>query len=395
MNGIYNLCCASTWRGRRYLVSPLVDMMFAGGAAFVIVPLLFWMFPLDANGASGYMQVYIASVAFAFLAHIVNHPHFMASYYLMYDDFKNKIAMHRLERSHMAWRYLFAGVIVPVVLIGYLIYAFVAQDNDIFAWGVYVLFFTVGWHYCKQAFGVMLVLSALKGVYYGRLTRRILWINAMLVWFKTWLGGNLYVPNVVYQPMNYQGVSFNNLQIHITPMMMDVLNGFLWLYGGLSLLLVVYVAIKQRIRPSLCALLGYSSMYSLLLFSYYHPLWAYMTPFFHSGQYLLFVIAYKRGEHHHHIHHLHMPIEQSRDQMKRFVGVCFIMGLLSFKGIPGTMEWLTDSHALRAVGIMLPFIYAFDIFINVHHYFIDNVLWRKDNPKVGRYLFYKTTTPSS
>jgi hypothetical protein len=27
------------------------------------------------------------------------------------------------------------------------------------------------------------------------------------------------------------------------------------------------------------------------------------------------------------------------------------------------------------------------IFINVHHYFIDNVLWRQGNPKVKQFLF--------
>jgi hypothetical protein len=29
----------------------------------------------------------------------------------------------------------------------------------------------------------------------------------------------------------------------------------------------------------------------------------------------------------------------------------------------------------------------FWIFINVHHYFLDNVMWRRENPDTGKYLF--------
>jgi hypothetical protein len=36
------------------------------------------------------------------------------------------------------------------------------------------------------------------------------------------------------------------------------------------------------------------------------------------------------------------------------------------------------------------FLFMFWIFINVHHYFIDNVIWRRDNPETGAYLFGST-----
>ena len=33
------------------------------------------------------------------------------------------------------------------------------------------------------------------------------------------------------------------------------------------------------------------------------------------------------------------------------------------------------------------FLFMFWIFINVHHYFLDNVMWRRENPETGKYLF--------
>ena len=36
------------------------------------------------------------------------------------------------------------------------------------------------------------------------------------------------------------------------------------------------------------------------------------------------------------------------------------------------------------------FLFAFYIFINIHHYFLDNVMWRRGNPDVQQYLFAKS-----
>jgi hypothetical protein len=33
------------------------------------------------------------------------------------------------------------------------------------------------------------------------------------------------------------------------------------------------------------------------------------------------------------------------------------------------------------------FLFVFWICINVHHYFLDNVMWRRENPDTRKYLF--------
>ena len=38
-------------------------------------------------------------------------------------------------------------------------------------------------------------------------------------------------------------------------------------------------------------------------------------------------------------------------------------------------------------GPVVDFLFIGWTFINIHHYFIDNVIWRRDNPEARRYLF--------
>ena len=44
------------------------------------------------------------------------------------------------------------------------------------------------------------------------------------------------------------------------------------------------------------------------------------------------------------------------------------------------------SPAAQVLGSSL-FFFIVLIFINVHHYFLDNVMWRRGNPEVAKYLF--------
>ena len=45
----------------------------------------------------------------------------------------------------------------------------------------------------------------------------------------------------------------------------------------------------------------------------------------------------------------------------------------------------------RAFGPSL-FLFMFYIFINIHHYFLDNVMWRRGNPDVQQYIFSAPNT---
>ncbi len=365
---------------RRYLFSPLIDAALAGGIAWAVIPLLFWLAPPTAAGkVDGYLTFHV-SVAFAVLAYVVNYPHFMASYGLLYSGYRTRLRAYRAE-GLFYWRYLFAGIGVPCLLLAYFAYAFITQRMAVFSIGVQLMFFTVGWHYVKQGFGVFILLSALKRVYYGRAIRRLLLINCLLVWMLSWLGGNIWVPGYEQSHTNFRGVIYAPLGIGLPPYVMGLLRLAVWGYGGMVLAAIGWQAWRTRTLPSLTALAGYSTMYTLLLLSYLHPLWVYMTPLLHSAQYLLFIAAYKRGE------TADSGREDSRADIKRYVVLLLWTGILAFTLFPRVLEWGTGG-VTHGAGLFLPFFYAFTVFINVHHYFIDNVIWRKENRELHGYIGY-------
>jgi hypothetical protein len=364
--------------------------MLAGGIAWAVIPLLFLLVPPLPTGKVDGMLLFHVSVAFAVLAYVVNHPHFMASYHLLYSGYDETLRTHRGNPA-MYWRYVWAGMIAPAALILYLVYAFIAQDMAVFAIGVQIMFFTVGWHYVKQAFGVFIMLSALKKVYYGTQMRRLLLANCWLVWMLSWLGGNIWVPGLeMGTGREMFDVKYQSLGLFLPPYVMETLRTLVVVYGVVVALALAAYAYRIRTLPSLSALAGYSTMYTLLLLAYLHPLWVYITPALHSAQYLLFVAAYKRGE-------AALSEEQAQEahttqgNIKHYVVMMLWLGILSFTAIPQWLDYATQDFA-KTHGLFLPFLYAFTIFINVHHYFIDNVIWRKENKHVAKYLFHVRET---
>jgi len=128
-----------------------------------------------------------------------------------------------------------------------------------------------------------------------------------------------------------------------------------------------------------------------------HPEWALIAPFFHGLQYILFVTAYKRGEMHARLRALeetqppHEPpalqkqAKRLRNRAQEFFALAFLLGIFAFNVIPSGM----DMGAKSLYAVALPtgmFVLLFAVFINVHHFFIDNVLWRRENKDVGAYL---------
>ncbi|MBN66897.1 MAG: hypothetical protein CMM94_04945 [Rickettsiales bacterium] len=392
-----------SWRGRPYLISPVIDFLMVGGAAYIVGALLMFLVSQDLTSGAIYQgQANISGFWLSILAAIlayhvffVNYPHFAFSYQLMYRDFGKKVRGQELPR-HMQMRYIFAGVVVPIVFVYY--YSTTVLQGDLVALGyvVNVMFLLVGWHYAKQSFGVMVVLHGLKGIYFGKWQRRLLLTNIYLVWITTWV-----LSNFSAYESQFWGVPYSSIMLPaLLPSFLDdywlfqnTLHTACWIFFGATVLMLLAKATQEKRWLSFTGLVGYSTLYSYLLVVHYvHPLWLFFVPAFHSLQYMLFVIAFKRNESE--LKHKEAAGEYTQKTAKRaaygflaFAAIGGLIGAMQFEWAPRLLDYLIDDAHTLAIPTL--FLAMFHLFVNIHHYFIDNVIWRKDNPEVGRYLMIR------
>ena len=71
--------------------------------------------------------------------------------------------------------------------------------------------------------------------------------------------------------------------------------------------------------------------------------------------------------------------------MIRFVWIGMIAGAVFFWVVPLGLDLAID-YREEIFGASM-FVFMFVVFINVHHYFLDNVMWRRENPDIKRHLF--------
>ncbi len=117
-------------------------------------------------------------------------------------------------------------------------------------------------------------------------------------------------------------------------------------------------------------------------------LMALATPAAHSLQYLVVVWRYqlnveqgKLGTKRPRNHFVH-PLSR----LAYFFIFGVIIGFCGFWVIPTALEiYITYDQAIFGSQM---FLFMFAIFINVHHYFLDNVMWRRENPDVAKNLFH-------
>jgi hypothetical protein len=313
----------------------------------------------------------------------VNHPHFAHSYQIFYGGFRGKAFGSTFEPP-LRRRYVFAGVVVPLLLAGYLTAAIVGGNAHLLGYAGNAMFFLVGWHYVKQGYGMAMLDAVLKKRFFSAIEKRILLWNGYAAWLLSWLLAN----RLVFE-FDYWGLAYYSFAA--PQWLIDLALALAVGTGAAFALMVLLKGRREGWRLGWNGLLGYAaSLYIWLLVARINPLFVLFVPAFHSLQYLVVVWRYQLNR-----------MQAAPDRAERplggllpslgvlrlvqFLVVGIFFGWLGFWGLPKLLNArLVYDH--QALGPTL-FLFVFWIFINVHHYFLDNVMWRRENPETRRFLF--------
>ncbi len=374
----------------RALTTRFLDFWLLGGAS-----LLVWLVMIAVQGfrASWAIDQHFKNLTYttASLSLLVNYPHFLISYKLAYSRGGSFVRAH--------WWQLVA---VPLAMAAVFALAFARYDTPVAnvpvlawlaealgGWGANarvisgprlgdmlfavvfnVMLFTVGWHYTKQVFGCMMVYAHYDAYPLSKRQRDITRWSLLSIWWLNFAYSNARGTQNTFSQFNYYSFDLPDLFVPVA--------AFLVAAGVVATAYFVFYANyrDRRQLPSVNLVVPFVALYVWWLpptrqFEFYFLL----TPLFHSLQYLAFV--YKMED---------ARLQRLRHREVRATVLVFAVvtaGWLVFEFVPNSID---NQLGTFNSWHMFFFFTAAMLFVNVHHYFLDNVLWRFRDPEVRNYL---------
>jgi hypothetical protein len=366
-----------------YLFGPVFDFLALGGGSVIVCGLIAVLLPKGIPSAQ-------LAVLVTVLMTVINQPHFAHSYQMFYRNFRTK-AFGASYAPQLRVRYVIAGLLVPAALVAFLGGAAMAGNARMLAYSANLMFFLVGWHYVKQGYGILIVDSVQKRMMFSERAKIIFRANGYACWIVAWIGVNHAISRGTW----YLGLTYFSFPIP------EPIYDAAIVIASCTTLGVVAVLV-QRWREARGAIpwngvIAYvTTLYLWVIFVRLNPLVLAVVPTFHSLQYLAVVWRYQlnagsasgrpgRGK----FFERTMP-DGLWANFAAFIAAGVLLGFLGFMGVPRFIDavWPYDKQVF---GPSL-FLFMFYIFINVHHYFLDNVMWRRGNPDVQQYIFGRPNT---
>ena len=367
----------------RALTTRFLDFWLLGGASILV-----WLVMIGVQGfrTSWAIDQHFKNLTYtaASLSLLINYPHFLIGYKLAYRRGRAFVTSH-------AWQLL----IVPALLVATFALAFIWYDppvgtasvvpsvagasqvfsgprlGDLLFTAVFnFMMLTVGWHYTKQVFGCMMVYSHFDGYQLTQPQRDLTKRALLTIWVMTFVHTNIGGTANVFSQFKYYSFDLPDIAAPLSELLV---------LGGLVLVVykVFYANYRERgAVPSLNMLVPFIALYVWWMpqtrqYEFYFLL----TPLFHSLQYLAFV--YKMED-------TRLKSGPNREvRATAVVAGIVLAGWLAFEFVPNTLD---NAVGTFAAWKMFFFFTAAMLFINIHHYFIDNVLWRFRDPEVRAYL---------
>jgi hypothetical protein len=350
------------------------EFLLTGGATLLLLPLCF---VLERALGLDRAELGVGFVMF-YAAHVINDPHFSVTYWLFYRDAERRLFDVQLPRAQRL-RYLFAGFVAPLGLLLWSGVALVTHSARSLGVMTQLMFLLVGWHYVKQGFGVVSVLSARRGTSYAVAERRILLAHCFAGWAYGWAS-----PFDPGRSVAEKGVIYSTFA---QPPWLEATTRAAFFVSAIALLAMLARKWRREGALPLSPLVGLlCSVWLWTVYSGIDPLFMYMIPALHSLQYLYFVWLLKRSQAHAHEGppNFGRPVSVVLGTLS--VGA-LVLGLVLFHLLPSALDAaLVDAHEARFSDLgATPYFAALFTLVNLHHYFMDFVIWRRENPET-KYL---------
>ncbi len=352
-----------------------LEWLAVGGATLFLFPLSWLLRSVlgldDAELAVGFVMFHAA--------HVINDPHFSVTYLLFYKDVRNR-ALGAEHSMAQRVRYVIAGLAVPLSLATWAAWSLATGSAQGIGWMAQLMFLLVGWHYAKQAFGVLTVLSARRGVRFSAQERAVTLAHCFAAWAFAWASPARAAGEFEEKGVVYWGPPH--------PLWLEWLTGALFGLSALALGVVLARKWRSEGRLPVTPLLGFViTIWFWTIYTAIDPLVRYVIPALHSIQYMYFVWLMARNE------------ARANEGPPAFgppvgtrVGMlalsAVVLGWVMFRGAPSVLDasFTLGVTPQRASLGDTPFFAAVFVIINIHHYFMDHVIWRRENPAT-RYLY--------
>ena len=348
----------------RAITVPFLDAFCCGGVSIAVVVALVaggMAFP----GAELPYSFYLIMITES----LINFPHFMASYRLLYSSRKT-------VREH-----LFVAVILPVLMLG-IVASCVAYEmtggkiqGSAPTIGLMALFspfapILLGWHYTGQAWGMTACFAYIGGLRIELSERRMLLLGLRTLWF--------YHVILVLDAMEFHYVFGTFAEdVHAIIVLLITLTRvavFVTFLVGLEGFR--RIATREQKKIPIRCWLPWGAIFAWYVMADMHRGTFVLLQVFHSLQYMVFPLRVEFNQYRTNSPDAPMP-NVWRHIMLYYLALV-VVGLFAFKS-PELATFAVSSEIKLAAMISAA--------INMHHYCTDSVVWKIRNPEVQQALF--------
>ena len=347
----------------KVILSRRFDPILGGGLSLFVSVLVIGLGLITQAGAS---QFLLAIELYLFTDLFINGPHFIASYRVLYSRMENLV-------KHPIVTIFFPTL--SAIFLSYIVYCSYQMDAfdplGVMAVLNLVAPIVLAWHYTGQSWGTTACFAHLSGFRISRKQRLLIRIGffSLFVYHIAWAYNST---GFVQQVLSEDEAGDYLMQSIMSLCRLLVAVGFIaGLYGFWQMSHQAGRQVPVR------TWLPWAATFSWYVMLDFNPAAFFLLQFFHAFQYLMFPMRVELNE--------YTPKTRRSHHMIAYYVILVALGYIAF-------EWSSFDAIPKE---LIPAGTAVMMIINLHHYFIDAVIWKIREPEVRQALFGNLSPSSS